>query len=368
MNNLMRLSGNRAGKMALKVALLCCALAVLLPAVTKAAAAEPGTNAPEGGNKGTNVVVLVDGTNTSVEKEYEQLLGKDDEAQMQVDQWIKENNQFKAKGAGVPDEELNRRILQRFEPVRKAYDDFLKEHPNHARARLAYGGFLNDATDEAGAQAQWEKALELDPSNPAAYNNLAGRYAESGREFKAFDYFSKAIELKPEEAQYYQGFGDALYVFRKKAMDYYKLDEQQVYGRALGLYSNALRLDPTKFLFASRMADTYYAIKPFPATQAMKAWTNALQLSATEVEREGVCVHLARVKMLAGQLGEARTQLNAITNAAFVQIKTEVMKNIGEREKEALKETSNSKGQTPEETPKETRTEAPEKLQAPKSN
>jgi Tfp pilus assembly protein PilF len=299
----------------------------------QAGAAEPGTKTPAT-TAATNSITAPDGTNAVVEKEYEALLAKDDEAQAEVDKWIQENNQFRAKGVGVPDAELNRKIFQRFEPVRKAYEDFIKQYPSHARARLAYGGFLNDSEDEAGAQTQWEKALELDPTNPAAYNNLAARYTESGREDKGFEYFTKAIQLKPDEALYYNNFGDALYVFRKKAVEYYKLDEQQVFARALGLYSNAARLEPKKFLFASRVADTYYAIKPFPAEQALKAWTNALQLTATDVEREGVYVHLARGKMLAGRLAEARAQLNAVTNAAFSEIKSELLKNIAEREME----------------------------------
>src|SRR5437016_5873058 len=277
-------------------------------------AADSSTNISQISNQAANVTATLTDTNAAVEKEYKELLSKDDEAQTDVDKWIQENNQFKTKGAGVPDADLNRRILQRFEPVRKAYEEFIKEHPNHAQARLAYGGFLNDSNDEAGAQAQWEKALELDPTNPAAYNNLAGRYAESGHDGKGFEYFTKAIQLKPEEALYYNNFADALYVFRTKAMEYCKLDEQQIFAKALRFYSNAALLEPKKFLFASSFADTHYAIRPFPAERAEKAWTNALQLAQTDLEREGVYVHLARAKMLGGRFPEARTQLNAVTN------------------------------------------------------
>ena len=75
---------------------------------------------------------------------------------------------------------LNRRIRDRFEPIRKAYDDFITRHPNHARARIAYGSFLNDIDDEDGAHDQWEKALELDPKDPAVWNNLANFYGHIG--------------------------------------------------------------------------------------------------------------------------------------------------------------------------------------------
>ena len=84
------------------------------------------------------VAVAVSETNAAVEKEYGTLLAADDAAQKEVDKWIRENNEFKAKGAGTPDAELNRRIHDRFEPVRKAYDEFVRRYPRHARARLAW--------------------------------------------------------------------------------------------------------------------------------------------------------------------------------------------------------------------------------------
>jgi tetratricopeptide (TPR) repeat protein len=305
----------------------------------------------------TNGVTAPVGTNTPAQKEYEELLSLDNDAQGEVDQWIQDNNQAKAKGKAIPDDELNRKIMQRFEPVKKAYEAFIQKYPDDARARLAYGGFLNDTKDEDGAQTQWEKALQLEPTNPAAYNNLAGRYAESGYAEKGFEYFSKAIELKPDEPVYYENFGDALYVFRKKGMEYYKLDEQQVFAKVIGLYSNALRLDPSKFVFASTYADAYYAIKPFPAEDALKVWINALRVAKTDVEQEGVFVHMARVKMVAGHYEEARNQLNGVTNAALVALKSNLLKNIAEREKEA------KDGKAPN-----TKLQAPEKLQAPNTD
>ena len=43
-----------------------------------------------------------------------------------------------------------------------------------------------------------------------------------------------------------------------------------------------------------------------------------------------VYIHLARVKMLAGHLAEARAQLNAVTNAS--QLKANLLRRIEERE------------------------------------
>ena len=42
----------------------------------------------------------------------------DDAAQAEVDQWISDNDAAAARGAGVPSADLQRRIRERFEPIR----------------------------------------------------------------------------------------------------------------------------------------------------------------------------------------------------------------------------------------------------------
>ena len=48
----------------------------------------------------------------------------------------------------------------------------------------------------------------LDPKNPAAWNNLASVYGHHGPMAKAFEYYTKAIELNPGESVYYHNLGD----------------------------------------------------------------------------------------------------------------------------------------------------------------
>ncbi len=280
----------------------------------------------------TGVPATLPDSNDPVEKEYQKLLEDDDTAQEEVDTWIRENNEFASKNAGIPNAEINRRIHDRFEPIRKAYEDFIKRHPNHAKARVAYGSFLGDINDEDGAQEQYEKALELDPKNPAIYNNLANTYGHNGPVKKSFEYYAKALELNPREPVYYHNFGTTVYLFRKDAMEYYGINEQQVFDKALTLYSNAIRLDPTNFPLASDIAQTFYGIKPPRTDEALKAWTNALSLAHDEIEREGVYVHFARIKLMAGRLAEARTHLNSITNEMYQDVKKRLIRNLEERE------------------------------------
>ena len=277
----------------------------------------------------------VPATDEGVEKEYKKLLEADDTAQAEVDQWIRDNDEAAAKGAGVPSADLQRRIRDHFAPIREAYADFIRRHPNHARARVAYGSFLNDLHDEDGAQAQWEKALELNPKDPAAYNNLANIYSHTGPINKVFEYYGKAIELNPREPLYYQNLGDVVFLFRKDAMKFYTLTEPQVYDKALEIYRQALKLAPDNFPLASDVAQTYYGIKPLRLEDALTAWTNTLAIAHDEVEREGVYLHFARLKLQADRFAEVHAHLNAVTNDMYTVLKKRLARNLDEQERKA---------------------------------
>ena len=80
----------------------------------------------------TGIAIPVTATNDPVEAELRQLMLADDAAQDEVDKWIRENDEFAAQGAGVSKADLNRRILGRFDSVRKGYEDFLRRHPDSA--------------------------------------------------------------------------------------------------------------------------------------------------------------------------------------------------------------------------------------------
>ena len=44
-----------------------------------------------------------------------------------------------------------------------AYRRYLDQHPDHARALVAYGCFLTDHYQEEAGVAQWQRALAVDP-------------------------------------------------------------------------------------------------------------------------------------------------------------------------------------------------------------
>ncbi len=278
--------------------------------------------------------------NDPVEKEYLRIMTDDDAAQTEADKWIAESRSFTNAAVDSPKTTLTARINQRFDQVKKEYEDFLFSHPNHARAHLAYGSFLNDRQDPDGAIKQWEKARELDPKNPAAWNNLANEYAHHSPITKAFDYYEKAIELNPKESTYYYNFATTVYVFRTDAREHYHITDDQVFDKALDLYHTAVKLDPNNFVLASDYAQSFYGTKPPRWADGLVAWEGALKLAHDEIEREGVYIHMARIKWHLGRLSEARDNLAAVTNEMYLTVKKTLDRNINEAIKKASASTN----------------------------
>ena len=260
------------------------------------------------------------------QKALEQLMIADDAAMDEVNAWISTNNIARTNTVAI--EALNKRIRTRLDVVGDGYKQFLREHPSSAKGYLAYGSFLNDTGDEDGARTQYENSKQLDPKNPAVWNNLANYYGENGELTNAFADYTEAIRLDPTEPVYYQNFATTVYLYRKDAKEYYNFNEAQVFDKALDLYRQAMKLAPNDVVLAENYAESYYGIKPLRTNDALVAWTNVLSISHDDNEREGAMVHLARVKILAGYYDEAQATLNAITNIAYTDLRRRLQRSL----------------------------------------
>ena len=266
------------------------------------------------------------------DRELREVMLADDAAQDEVRQWIQAYDSQTFTNQAAAGQALNGRIQARFARVRQNYENFLRNHPDQARGYLAYGSFLNDIGEEDQAMAQYEKSRELDPKNPAVWNNLANYYGEHSPVKQAFEYYAQAIKLKPDEPIYYQNFGTTVYLYRKDAREYFNLNEQQVFDKALGLYQQGMALAPDNFVLATDYAESYYGIRPLRTNDALVAWTNAMNLAHTDAERQGVAIHLARVKIGAGRFDEARAHLAGVTNVAYADLKQRLLRSLADHE------------------------------------
>ena len=285
--------------------------------------------------------VAINLTADPAEKELRTVMMADDAAMDDVNQWI---HDFDALSQTNKTKEvtqaLNQRIQKRLDLVRTDYQNFLRIHPDSAHGYLAYGSFLNSIGDEEGAVAQYENSKQLDPKNPAVWNNLANYYGEFSPVTNAFAYYAEAIKLDPTEPVYYQNFATTVYLFRKDAREFYHIDEQQVFDKALGLYRQAMKLAPDNLVLATDYAESYYGIKPLRTNDALVAWTNALKIAHNDLEREGVLIHLARIKISAGMFDEAQATLDTITNAAYADLKRRLERSLADHKNPPPEDTS----------------------------
>lgn len=284
--------------------------------------------APKQADRSTAQSFFSTSTINPAETDFQRVMALDDAAHEEIDKWIKENTSFARQGAGLSEAVLSLKIEQRLTPVRQAYEDFLQRNPKHARGQLAFGSFLNDLGEEAEARQRWLKAVELDPANPAAYNNLANSYGQSGPVSKAFELYAKAIEINPRQSIYYHNLGSVILLHRKEAAAHYRIAEQQVVRHAMELYRLAQQFDPTNFQLATDLAQAYYALQPPDNEAAIAAWTRAQSLARDAQEREGTHLHLARVKAAAGRLNEARSHLTSVTNSALAAVKARLEREL----------------------------------------
>jgi len=272
-------------------------------------------------------------TNNPEEQELENLMIADDAVMDEVNTWIKTNQIPRSDTNGTA--ALNRKINARLDEVKQGYQGFLHNHPDSAHGYLAYGSFLNDIGEEESAKSQYENSRLLDPKNPAVWNQLANYYGEYGGLTNAFADYTEAIRLDPTEPVYYQNFATTVYLFRKDAREFYGITEQQVFDKALGLYQQAIKLAPDDLVLATDYAESYYGIRPLRTNDALMAWTNCLDICKDENEREGVLIHLARVKIAAGRFEEAQAHLDAVTNPVFGDTRKRLERNIVKDRKEA---------------------------------
>lgn len=273
--------------------------------------------------------------NDPVEKEYRKLVADDDAAVEEIEKWSDAAQASTVAGQNEARTTLNMRIRQRLDEVKKNYADFVLRHPDFVRARLAYGSFLNQSDDFDGALVQWEKARELAPNNPAAWNNLGNLYEHSNVK-KAFECYSKAIELNPSQSVYYHNLATCVYMFRTDAQEYWSISEQEVFNVALQLYQKAIRLDPDNFVLASDYAECFYGIRPPRWKEGLEAWNQCLKIAHDDLEREGVYLHLARIQLTLTNFDESRRNLEAVTNPLYSTLKNTLARKLNGAIQKAL--------------------------------
>ncbi len=262
----------------------------------------------------------------------------DNAALTEVAEWIEQNRALILTDPRYRDQ-LAQRIRVRLDRVRKLYLAFLSQHPNHARARAAYGSFLTHLDDQQGALRQLQISAELAPFNAAVHNNIAthlGTLAvQSGRTNRvgeALAAYQKAIRLAPRVPLYRHNYGIALSLFRSQAAINLKRSPREVTTEAIAQLTEALRLEPTNFEIAADLAETHHELNPIPREAALAAWKHAATLATTNDQRGWAQLQMAIVNIETGHLTEAKTQLAKVNAEIYSKLKQRLLKAMAEQE------------------------------------
>jgi tetratricopeptide (TPR) repeat protein len=118
------------------------------------------------------------------------------------------------------------------------------------------------------AIADFDRALELNPSYTRAYNNRGNVYLDLKEYQRAIADYERAIELDPKPA----------YAYRNRGLAYRNLKE---YQRAIADYERAIELDPSYALAYDSRGDAYYDLKEYQ--RAIADYERAIELDPSSV-------------------------------------------------------------------------------------
>lgn len=96
----------------------------------------------------------------------------------------------------------------RLDEAEAIYNEILQVDPDNTDATHLLGLVCGDRDDNTRAVALIEKAIRINPNAAAFHHNIAGIYRRLGRLTEAEAEFRRAIELKPDYGEAYQGLAE----------------------------------------------------------------------------------------------------------------------------------------------------------------
>jgi TolB-like protein/DNA-binding SARP family transcriptional activator/Tfp pilus assembly protein PilF len=166
-----------------------------------------------------------------------------------------------------------------------------------AEAHAALGAYYEAyAWNEAAAEREWLRAIELDPNDPTVRHFYGNLLAARGHFDEAIAQKSKAVELDPLSPVFSEVLGNTLRRAGRPA-------------EALQALRNAIELDSTYWRAYDMLGATYEMMGSFE--EAVRAHRRAVEFAGVDanVDTRFARIGLARALALAGQQADARRML-----------------------------------------------------------
>lgn len=236
--------------------------------------------------------------------EYQKLLTEDDAVMQEVQQQ-----------ADNPSWLTQSMLKARLRRLDSSYKSFLRQHPEHVRGMVAYGGFLRDTQRDDEAISWWKKAISLDPRCAKAYNDWGEVWGHDGHAADALRLHQKAYELDPRDPIYHFNWATTCIVYRKDARDVYGWKEDEIFRHSLEQFRTARDLAPQDFQYSSAYAESFYMMKNPDWQEAYTGWKFCLGQPLQDGDLQHVYGQLARVCIHMKQYDDARQWINKMDSA-----------------------------------------------------
>ena len=144
-------------------------------------------------------------------------------------------------------------------------DQALGQYPNVAWLHFLKGQVFRVQNNGSAAEAEFRRALELDPSYLPAYSSLAELFITTNQVDRALDEYKKILAIRPDNSTVYTLMGMLE-------------DSRQNYDAAINHYKKALELDQNAVIAANNLAWSY-------AVNSKGNLDEAVRLAQTVVQR-----------------------------------------------------------------------------------
>jgi len=166
-----------------------------------------------------------------------------------------------------------------------AFREYLARHPDAHAVRDEWGHFLADQWLPERAVAAWQSLIERAPGYATAYNNIGTLYTHMGKDMEAVDLFLKSIDLDPTNPEYYFNLATTCSTHRKDVAAKFDWQLRRVFREVLWNFGKARELDPANVDYARACATAFVLARYFGvedvADEAVEAWEHYLSIELT---------------------------------------------------------------------------------------
>ena len=236
-----------------------------------------------------------------------------------------EEREIYKKIAEDPDFYSTDGLKRRLNELIQSYRAYLADHPEDLEALILYGKLLRRVGEKEQAFQAFLKADEIDPEIAVVKQHIGNHLAENGKGKAALTFYLQAVDLAPETAAYQFGLGQLLFKFRDTFVGEGIYTRETLDRNMLKAFRKAARLRPDNFNFRMRLGEAYYDLASPDWKAAHTHWRKLRQDADSDLRRQIIDLHRARVLGKLGRYEEAEKLAASVTRPGLQQSKQQVL-------------------------------------------